>query len=388
MKIGIFVTHPVQYHTPIWKALAEQKDIDLEVFYFSDQGISGHADPGFGEAVVWDQPLLEGYGHTFLSREKIENAKSFRIPDADKLFREKAFDAVMLHGYAHAFARQIIRLSKRYKFKVLLRGEFTDSPRLSANLLKRFVRNSYLAWFYRHVSHFCPVSTKGIEHLKRRGIPDQKLTFSPYSVNDGLIQNQKDKCDYNQLRERLNIREDQTLFLFSGKLIARKQPLLLAQAALAFAQDERFCLCILGSGDQEKEVYKMLDPALGNRLMMPGFVNQSKLGEYFGAADVFVLPSAFDTWGLVVNEAMHWGLPCILSDRTDSHHDLIIEGETGFTVPWNSVDKLISTMKKFLDEPELKTRMGEKASKHIMKYRIAETISSIQVALKKTLGLA
>jgi len=58
---------------------------------------------------------------------------------------------------------------------------------------------------------------------------------------------------------------------------------------------------------------------------MPGFVSQSQLGPYFVAADVFVMPSLLETWGLVVDEAMHFGLPVVTGSMVGSHQDLIVD---------------------------------------------------------------
>ena len=89
MKIGIFVTHPVQYQVPVWKGLAQIPDWRVEVFYFSDQGVSSTVDPGFGKEVTWDTPLLEGYKHQFLSRQPIQEQINFKIPEANFLFENK-----------------------------------------------------------------------------------------------------------------------------------------------------------------------------------------------------------------------------------------------------------------------------------------------------------
>ena len=126
----------------------------------------------------------------------------------------------------------------------------------------------------------------------------------------------------------------------------------------------------------------MLRPLLGERLLMPGFVNQSELGRYFAAADVFVLPSAYDTWGLVVNEAMHWGLPCVVSDKTGCHRDLVEAGVSGFIHGWDNAHDLQVHLQRFLDEPELAPRLGKNALARIEPYRIARTAADLGDALR------
>ena len=139
----------------------------------------------------------------------------------------------------------------------------------------------------------------------------------------------------------------------------------------------------LGSGPQYAELKQLLEPELGRRFIAPGFVNQSKLGLYFKSADVFILPSTYDTWGLVVNEAMHFGLPCIVSDMVGSRHDLIKPHETGFVFNHKSSDDLASCMSRYLDSENLADDMGKKAHSHIQNFTIEKTVSGIETALVK-----
>ena len=139
----------------------------------------------------------------------------------------------------------------------------------------------------------------------------------------------------------------------------------------------------LGSGPQYAELKQLLEPELGRRFIAPGFVNQSKLGLYFKSADVFILPSTYDTWGLVVNEAMHFGLPCIVSDMVGSRHDLIKSGETGLVFDHKSSADLASCMKRFLDQERLSQFMGANAHDRIQNFTVKKTVIGIETAIGK-----
>ena len=315
-------------------------------------------DPDFGEVVHWDLPLLKGYPNRFLRKTRIEDVDRADIPDVDRFLREERFDVVFLHGYTQAFARQLVRRKGEFGYRIVLHGEFTDMPRLDRRWWKDGLKEVYLRWFYRRVDQFCPIGRDALDHLTRRGVSEDRMTLTPYSVDDRELEKQRRAFRGDEQRRALRIDDHQTVFLFSGKLVPRKQPLLLAAAAATLAEDERLVVIYLGSGKESSELETTLRPVLGERLHLPGFVNQSQLGAYFAAADVFVLPSAYDTWGLVVNEAMHWGLPCIVSDRTGCRRDLVREGVSGFVHRWNSAAELAAHMRKFLDDPELAKRMG------------------------------
>jgi glycosyltransferase involved in cell wall biosynthesis len=382
MKIGVFATHPVQYHVPLWRELAASPDLDTKVFYFSDQGLSAKIDPGFGRVVTWDVPLLEGYEHEFIRKNPISDVTSSQIPDLAEFLTKERFDVILLNGYTHRFCRQLISMKRRFGYRIALRGEFTDVAETARPWWKLTLRNAYLKWFYSKIDQFCPIGSEAIDHLKKRGIPESRMTLTRYAVDDSLIKRQKSDFPRDATRQALGLPEETILFLFSGKLISRKQPLLLAEAAAALAKNKRFAVCYLGSGEQMTTVEALLRPQLGDRLLMPGFVNQNELGRYFAAADVFVLPSAYDTWGLVVNEAMHWGLPCVVSDKTGCHRDLVEPGVTGFIHAWDNAAELKKHLQRFLDEPNLATRLGRNALARIEPYRIARTAMDLTNALR------
>src|SRR5437588_9411857 len=65
-RIAIFVSHPIQYFSPLYARLAKESDFDIVVFYDRKSGANAGFDPGFGRVVHWDVPLLEGYRYEFL----------------------------------------------------------------------------------------------------------------------------------------------------------------------------------------------------------------------------------------------------------------------------------------------------------------------------------
>jgi glycosyltransferase involved in cell wall biosynthesis len=385
MKLGIFSTHPIQYQVPLWRNLHASDDWDTQVFYFSDQGVGNSVDPGFGHAVTWDLPLLDGYESTFLSKRPIEEDKQFEIPSVRSFLHQQKLDVVLLHGYMNRFARQIVRHKNQFGYKVILRGEFSEMKRRSFDW-KKHVRRVYLKWFYSYVDHFCPIGVDAVEHLGAYGIADEKVTLAPYSVDDQLFESRAAALDKQKCREELGISGSSKVFLFSGKMIPRKQPLLYAEAILEVV--DRFqdiAVVFVGSGPQLDELKQKLLPKLQQRLIAPGFVNQSELGTYFKASDVFVLPSRFDTWGLVVNEAMHFGLPCIVSDMVGSRRDLIKDGETGFVFKHQESEDLAAQMRRFLVDEKAAGRMGKNAHQLIQNYSIASTVSGIETAVSKVM---
>ncbi|NQW49250.1 MAG: glycosyltransferase family 4 protein, partial [Planctomycetes bacterium] len=357
-QIGIFTTHPIQYQAPVWRALAGSNDFATKVYFFSDHGVVNRVDRDFGQAFSWDVPLLDGYEHEFVSRVSIDRVGRAIVPELPRFLERERLDAVMVHGYATAHARQLLRHRRAGGYRLIMRGEFNTVSDRAGPAWRAMIKPFYLRGLYRHVDVFSSIGKDSTAHLLQQGVSSNRIIVAPYCVDDTLIEQQRATFNRAESRASLGVDDTQSLVLFSGKLIARKQPLLLATAIARLPSHDRVTVCILGDGVERSHVESALRPVLGKRLIMAGFVNQSQLGRYFAAADMFCLPSAYDSWGLVVNEAMHWGLPCIVSDRVVSHQDLIIEGHTGFVHRWNDSDHLAECIDRLVREPQLALEMG------------------------------
>jgi len=384
-RLSIFVTHPVQYHVPLWRALSSHPALDVRVFYFSDHSVRtgpGGFDPGFGRTLAWDVDLLSGYAHEFLSRDaELAHPRSVRITDVDALLARAAPDFILIGGYTFAFERQLALAARRHRAKLIVRAEFSERSEAPRPFAKRLARSLYLRWFYRRVDRFCFPGEDGRSHLLRHGVPEARQFFSPYSVDDQLIERQKQLLTRAEARRALSIPNQRFMFLFSGKLIPRKDPFAVLEAIRRMPRSEDVGLIVLGDGVLAPEFTLRARVQLADRLIAPGFVNQSQLGSYFLAADALVMPSRHETWGLVVNEAMQYGLPAIVSDRTGCHRDLVHDGSTGFVYPVGREDVLAQHMQELVDMPERTARMGRTAQAWLGRYSIAASARGVFEAL-------
>ncbi|HUS89460.1 MAG TPA: glycosyltransferase family 4 protein, partial [Desulfosporosinus sp.] len=371
MRLAIFATHPIQYQVPLWRLLAQSSGLEVAVFYFSDQSVCGGVDHGFGVPVKWDTELLGGYRSEFITRNaNLAKPNSVRIPCVAELLREGGFDWVLLQGYTHCFERQVLRTAKRLGIKIVMRGEFADVRR-DRSCLKSILRDLYLKWFYSHVDSFCYVGQEARRHLLARRITDEKLHFSPYTVDTALFEAQRASYDRESSRAMLGLNESTFAFIFSGKLIPRKESLLLLDAIGCLPSLEDVAIIMLGDGPLRTSVLERGREVLGSRFLFQGFVNQSKLGQYYLAADAFVLPSECETWGLVVNEAMQFSLPVITSDGVGCNKDLVIEGKTGFVFPRGNRTALEIVLRRVQSDPLRARKMGQNARDHILLYSTA-----------------
>ncbi len=100
-------------------------------------------------------------------------------------------------------------------------------------------------------------------------------------------------------------------------------------------------------------------------------------------ADVFILPSYSEPWGLVVNEAMASGLPVIVSNKCGSAFDAVLEDVNGYTFNPYDVAELTSVLKKFVDNPEKNAPFGQKSKEIIKRFSPEQVAQEMYDGFKK-----
>jgi glycosyltransferase involved in cell wall biosynthesis len=112
-----------------------------------------------------------------------------------------------------------------------------------------------------------------------------------------------------------------------------------------------------------------------------GFLNQGELPEAYAAADVFVLPSRLhETWGLVVNEAMNFALPVVVSDKVGCAADLVRNGANGFVVEHDVTGALAQAIETLVDDAPLRARFGAMSRKIVERFSIEACADGIVTA--------
>lgn len=349
--LAVIETHPVQYHAPVYQALQSRFGVPVTAIYGSDFSIAGYMDAEFGAKFAWDRDLLQGYDQLFLSRASQGGARNYdevRAIGLDDALRKIAPKAVLLLGYSSRFDQSAFVQVKKMKYPILFRAETTDHAR-NRSFFKSTLRDYFLRSRYRNADSLLYIGAHSYQHYQRLKCPVEKLIFSPYCVDASTFST--DEADRSSMRpetrRRLGIDEEQVVILFSGKLSHRKGPDLILQSIkrLPSALRDRICVIFLGSGQMQDQLQQMTLESPQVRALFPGFQNQSQLSPFYHAADFLVLPSrTSETWGLVVNEALHHGLPCVVSEAVGCAPDLIDNKNTGMTFETDSVVSLASAL--------------------------------------------
>ena len=163
----------------------------------------------------------------------------------------------------------------------------------------------------------------------------------------------------DELRRSMGLRSGVPVVLFVGRLSPEKGlGTLIKAAAICKARGLPSKLVLVGSGPEE-EALRDLGRTTGIDLDFHGFLEGHALAERYAAADVFVLPSNSEPWGLVVNEAMEFGLPLLLSNRVGSRAVLLKEDNNGLTFPAGDENALADALEPLLARPEIRKEMGQ-----------------------------
>lgn len=337
----ILTTHPIQYQTPIWQALAKDGRTPFEVWYLTAHGIKPSFDRGFGQSFAWDIDMLAGYPHRFLARAEDANPDSFwrcrlREPLRERL-RAAGASAVLIQGWQVAAYWQAVREARAVGAEVWLRGESNDlapTP-FPKNMLKRAV----LGALFARIDRFLCIGAANRRLYQSYGVSSSRLYAAPYAVDNERFARQAEALRPRraELRRRWGIAEDAFCVLFCGKMIAKKRPMDLVAAANVLRAQGRLSnihLLFAGSGELDDRLRGSCDVAFdavsragarddGVPASFAGFLNQTEISQAYVAADCLVLPSdAGETWGLVVNEALASGVPCLASDACGCAEDL------------------------------------------------------------------
>jgi glycosyltransferase involved in cell wall biosynthesis len=387
-KIGIVTSHPIQYQVPLFRAIANEPDIDLTVFFGSDHGIApGKIDQGFGKAFAWDISLLDGYKHIFLNNSKPGmEVSDWRLdgPDMKTYFSSERYDAILVFGWSKVLFWQAMWWARKYSIPLILRGE--SNLNHAQSWYVKAAKKVLFPLLFKQFRAFLSIGKLNSELYRRFGVPDEAIFLAPYCVDNDFFSERAaaQKVNARQLRRDLGIRDDDTVFLFTAKFIDRKRPLDLIAAATKNRVDSKSHVLLVGDGALMDACRNEIAANKLTNVHLVGFKNQTELPAFYAAADVLVLPSEYETWGLVVNEAMACGLPCIVSDTCGAAADLILEGKTGFTYPMGDVARLAELIKLMVENKEDRLAMGRYSAANIQNFSLASTVSALENTLRFT----
>ena len=381
-RLAIITTHPIQYNAPLFAMLQSRGMIEIKVFYtWGEEVLQDKYDPGFDKAIQWDIPLLEKYEYTFVKNiAGVKGSHHFNGIDNPTLIAEIDSwkpNAVLVYGWSFKSHLKVLRYFHG-KIPVLFRG---DSILVRKGpILKKKVRQLFLKWVYGNVDVALYVGTLNKAYYCENGLLEKQLVFVPHAIDNNRFRKTVDenKDAISQWKKTIGIDMETVVFLYAGKLDENKNVGMIADAFLQLPKRNRH-LVIAGNGPTEKALKKQYEqhPYIH---FLP-FQNQTKMPLLYGIADVFVLASHSETWGLALNEAMACGKAILASSACGAATDIVQTGINGWVFSANDKADLSEKMEWFGTDKSRLIEIGRRSSDIIINWSYEKGSQTIEDVL-------
>jgi glycosyltransferase involved in cell wall biosynthesis len=383
-RVLSILTHPIQYAVPLLRHMSQHPQLDLTVVYCSLRGVQPTHDPDFNTTVQWDVPLLDGYSwHEVPNRGSSGDAPwSLFNPGLWKLIRNGRFDAVLCYLSYLSVSFWISFFACRLSRTAFVSGTDASSivPRSGGSwklLLKKFV---WPRLFSLYDQVFVP-SNVSRDLMLSLGLPEERITIIPSSVDNDWWMTQAQSVDRQAVRKGWGAGAETCVILFCAKLQPWKRPLdLLRSFAQANLPDA--LLVFAGDGAQRSELETEASHlGVSSRVRFLGFQNQSQLPAVYTASDLMVLPSEYEPFAVVVNEASCCGCPVAGSDRVGAARDLIAPVDPRLVFPCGDVNALSTLLTELCSDRERLRRLGRAAREGMTTWSPHDSVAGIMATV-------
>jgi glycosyltransferase involved in cell wall biosynthesis len=365
--------------------LAKYSSYSIKVFYTLGTNTNSIIDNGFGTIENWKIDLLSGYDYEF-----IENISSYPSslkyngiinPSLIKKIEEYTPDSIVVYGWKHHSHLSVLNYFHG-KIPMVFRGDSTTLDDSSGFLLRSYFRYIFLKWIYRKVDYVLSPGSASDQYFLKSGLKQNQIIRAEHAVDNEHFMNMT-KIEEEQLYKltsSLFIKPNEIIFLFAGKFIDKKNPFLLIEAFVELKkQKDNVRLLLVGNGILEKKIKEMiilLPLGIASSITLFPFQDQHQIKLLYRVANVFVLPSVSETWGLSVNEALASGTPVIVSDKCGSSKDLVKNDINGLVFKSGDSQDLLHKMQLMCND-EFRESIAAKSIDSLKHYTYQSYITAL-----------
>jgi glycosyltransferase involved in cell wall biosynthesis len=392
IRLTAVLTHPAQYHAPWFRHItAHCHDLDLTVLYATTPGAEQQG-VGFGIPFHWDVALTAGYRCRVVRPARpgeSVHSDAFRGLDVAEIgpaLAESRPDVALVPGWHSVTLLRALWACRRARVPVLYRGDthLGTAPRG----WRRPVWSARTRWLLRRFDAHLAVGRRARDYLLALGADPSRVFDAPHCVDNDFFAARaaphQTPAGRWAARVSLGFESGDFVVLFVGKLEPKKRPLDLVRAVARLGGGVR--LLVVGAGELERAARAEAE-RLGVRAVWTGFLNQRELGRAYAAADCLALPSDWgETWGLVVNEALATGLPCVVSDRVGCGPDLVVRGATGEVFPMGDVPALAAALEGLRARRQHGHDWGPACRRQVSAYSLARAADGLVAACRAVTG--
>lgn len=354
MKILFVSNIPSPYRVAFFNELGKHCDLTVA---FEGQMASDRDEAWFTESVFRFKPV-------YMKGKQVNNEQFF-CPELVSIIK-KGFDTIILGGYSSPTAMLAIAYMKlrRIPFYIEVDGGVIKKDSKPKYWLKKTLISAASGWISSG-EH----TTQYLLHYGAKAGHVYHYHFSSLR-NADILTNVVSAEEKASLRQKLNITTPKVV-LAIGQFIPRKGFDVLMRAATSV--DSAVGIYIVG-GEPTEEYLRLQEELTLYNVSFLGFKSKDELAKYYKAADLFVLPTREDIWGLVVNEAMAYGLPVITTNNCVAGLELVEDGVNGYIVSVNDHHALADKINCVLFSNQEK--MGAASLEKIRPYTIENMVKT------------
>lgn len=352
MKVLFLTNIPSPYRVDFFNELG--KNCDLTVVFEGKNATDRNEN--------WQNRESFNFNFIFLNGFRIKSDQ-FICLSIIKILKQQ-WDKIVVCGYSSpTIMLAILYLKlKKISFYIEVDGGLIKQDSLSRYKIKKYFLSSAIGWFSSGKE-----TTRYLVHYgadKNRVIEYQFTSLKEQDILKQLPTEQEKK----NLKKDLNLKEEKIILCvgrFSYNLGYGKGYDILMKTSEMLSK--KIGIYIVGDEPTEEFVLWKNNKNLDN-VNFVGFKTKEELKKYYKAADLFVLPTRGDVWGLVINEAMAMGVPVITTDKCVAGLELVENGVNGYIVPTENSEILTEKINKIFNEDY--KQMGQNSLNKIRKYTI------------------
>lgn len=239
------------------------------------------------------------------------------------------------------------------------------------------IRYKIKKYFISKADFYITTGKESVKYLTYYGADESNIYVYPFSsIKDNSIQKKLNETEIKDIKKKNGIKEEKVI-LSVGQFIYRKGFDLLISMMKTLNRD--IGVYIIGGNPNEKYLSLKNENQLDNVHFLE-FKNSHDLEEYYKIANVFVLPTREDIWGLVINEAMAKGLPIVTTNKCVAGLELIENEKNGFIVPVDNEEELKKAIEKIINNRKLQETMSNNNIEKIKSYTI-ENMAKVHIKI-------
>jgi len=362
------------YRIPLFNALARQPKVNLHVIFLAE------TDPSLRDWQVYKEEIQFSYEVLRSWRQRFGRYNALLNFGLGRALREARPDVILCGGYNYLASWQALSWSRLHGIRFLLWSESNSQDLRRGHALVEMLKNDFL----RQCSGFVVPGQSAREYLHAYKIKDASIFTAPNAVDNALFAAAAAVARQKAFGRRAELGLPARYFLYVGRLVPEKGvfDLLAAYAKLGEQIREHIGLVYVGDGVSRRQLEERAASISPGMIRFAGFVQRNSLAMYYALAEMLILPTYSDTWGLVVNEAMACGLPVLVTRVAGCAADLVAQDSNGLLISPGEVPALSAAMEKLARNSELCASMGANSAQFISRYSPAAWTLGISCAIE------